>query len=276
MKNFGLLVTTLLATTCSVHAERVVVDKIVARVNGTNILQSDLELPRIAAENNIFSLDDAINDELMAQYAATMHVLPSMADIDRQLLAFKTHNGLQELSDEEFEKELKENGLTLISYKQQLGRRIAADNVKHIEMSEKIIVSAQEVEEYYQKNPEYTKEAYCLSIATVTEEQYEEKKESIPSDPSLIWEEHGFIETAELNDDYLGVKDLQPGQTMAPLHKDSSYELVKLIDKQDMRLKTLAERYNNIERTIQNKRKSKIVKNLEKTLREKATIVYLD
>jgi parvulin-like peptidyl-prolyl isomerase len=185
-------------------------------------------------------------------------------------------NGLNELSDEEFENQLKESGFGLQEYKHQLGRLMATENVKRAEISEKIVVSTQEVEEYYKKHPEYTKEAYHIAIASVPEEEYEANPDTIASDSKLAWEDHGFIETAELNTDYLGVKNLQPGELMEPLHKDNSYELVKLIAKQDVHLKPLEKRYDSIERTIQNKRKDKIVKNLEKNLRQKATIVYLD
>ncbi|MBM3893239.1 hypothetical protein FJ365_02455 [Candidatus Dependentiae bacterium] len=274
MNRFNVLMVTLLATTAL--DARIEIDRILARVNGTNILKSDLEKQRIAKEGKTFSLEEAINDELIAQHAVTMHVLPTATDIDRQFVNFKVQNGLNELSDEEFEKQLKESGFSLQEYKHQLGRLMATENVKRAEISEKIVVSTQDVEEHYKKHPEYTKEAFHLAIATVPTEEYEANGDSLASDPKLVWEDHGFIETAELNTDYEGVKNLNPGELMKPLQKEDCCELVKLIAKQEVRLKSLAERYDNIERTIQNKRKDKIVKNLEKNLRKKATIVYLD
>ena len=275
MNTIRLVALALLSTMTGVHA-RTEVDRILARVNGTNILKSDLEKQRVAKEGKTFTLDEAINDELITQHAVTMHVLPTAIDIDRQFVNFKMQNGLNDLSDEDFEKQLKESGFGLQEYKHQLGRLMATENVKRAEISEKIVVSTQEVEEYYKKHPEYTKEAYRIAIATVPEEEYEANTDTIASNPNLTWEDHGFIETAELNSDYLAIKNVMPGEFMAPLHKENSYELVKLVAKQDVHLKPLAERYDSIERKIQGKRKNKIVKDLEKNLHKKATIVYLD
>ncbi len=284
MNHVRLTALALCCVTTVAQAERIIVDQIVARINGSNILQSDLKIPRIINEGNTFSLDEAINDELLYQHAVTMKMLPTTTDVDRQFVAFKVNNGLHELSDEEFEMQLKDSGFTLDTYKQQLGKLMANENVKRAEISEKIIVSSQEVESYYNEHPEYTKEAYHIATTTIAEDDYTTKKATQPdastqdlfgTDQKLTWEDHGSIETADLNDDYLDVQKLGIGQIMEPLHKENSYELVKLVGKQEVRLKTLAERYNHIERAIQNKRKDKIIKELEQNLRAKATITHL-
>src|SRR3990172_2077019 len=138
------------------------IDKIVARVNGVNILHSDLEQSRISKEGETYTLDEAIVEELFYQRAAETHMLPTAVDVERQLVSFKIQNNLTELTDKEFEDQLKIHGFTLKNYKRQLGRMIAVENVKRIEISEKIVITAQEVEAFYKDNPEYTKEEYQL------------------------------------------------------------------------------------------------------------------
>jgi len=267
--------TLLVAGSAGLHAERILIDKIVARVNGANILASDLQQPRIAKEGSSFSLEEAITDKLFYQKAASMHMLPSTLDIDRQLVAFKVHNDLTQLSEAEFENQLKQSGFTLAQYKQQLGEMMAVENIKRAEVSEKIVVTTQEVEEFYKKHPEHTTEAYHLQIASIPEAQFSSKEAAL-ADPALTWEDHGLIEKKELDDAYQKVTALNPGEVLDPIKKDGYYDLVKLIAKQEARLKTLKERYSSIERTIQNKRRGKIIVELEKKLRKQATVVYLD
>lgn len=268
----------------AIDAKRSVVNKIVVRVNGSNILLSDLSLPRIAKEGKPFTLDEAISDELFFQHAATMKMLPTATEVDRQFNSFKINNGLQDLSDDEFEAQLKENGFTLESYKGQLGKLIAVENVKRAEISEKIIISAQEVEEYHKAHPKSTKEAFHLKVATISKEALNAKKEATPeanlqdlfaNDSSLDWEDHGFINTEDLHEDYRGAQHLAAGQIMDPIDKDDNFELVMLVARQEARLLTLAEQYDEVERKIQAKRRNKIIADLDKNLRLKATITHI-
>ncbi|MFA6527713.1 MAG: hypothetical protein WCT20_04780, partial [Candidatus Babeliales bacterium] len=151
---------------------RTVVDKIVARVDGVNILQSDLAQPRITTDNGRpFTLDEAIMEELMVAHAANQHLMPSTLDVDRQIASFKIQNKLQYMTDKEFEAQIKEGGLTLKMYKQQIGRRIAVENVKRAEIYEKVLVSSQEVEAYYKQHPEYAKESYQLEICIINKDE---------------------------------------------------------------------------------------------------------
>src|SRR5258707_15686060 len=88
-------------------SKRWTVDKIIARVNGVNILQSDLKVARMAKEGGKFTLDEAIVEELLFQRAAEMQTLPTSFEIERQLVSFKMQNNLTELSEQEFEDQLK-------------------------------------------------------------------------------------------------------------------------------------------------------------------------
>lgn len=148
----------------SLPKQRVVIDKIVVRVNGINILQSDLQTPRIAKEGGFLTLQEAIIEQLLYDRAASLHMLPSEQDIDRQLVSFKMQNNLNDLSDEEFEEQLKESGFTLKMYKRQLGILLAIENVKRVETSERVVVTSQEVEDYCAKHPDCTDDEYLLQI----------------------------------------------------------------------------------------------------------------
>jgi foldase protein PrsA len=251
---------------------RITIDKIVARVNGSNILLSELNHPQLRKEGGKFTLDEAVTEELLCQRATEMHMVPSTADIDRQLLAFKMQNNLTELSDKEFEDHLKQFGFTLKEYKNQLSRMLASENARQAEISERIIVTSQEVEEYYKKHPDYTKEEYQLQICALSSDDAKKIDTA-----KLDWENLGWIEREDIGKKFSMVFSMKKGQQSDPIAlDDGSYQLVKLVDKKERRLKTLDEQYHDIEQTLQQGRKDTYLVQFEKELKEKASIVYLE
>jgi parvulin-like peptidyl-prolyl isomerase len=258
--------------------KRIVVDTIVARVNGTNILKSDLELPRMGKEGGFYTLDEAILEELIFQRAVEMHMLPTPLDIDRQIVTIKIQNNLTDLSDRDFEDQLKESGYTMKMYKNQIGRLIAIEKVKQAEISEKIVVTTQDVEEYYHKHPEYTKEEFHLASTTLSPAQKNDADALLKSS-SITWNDLGWIAKKDLGHKFMFVTDLDVGEIREQAEEKSEtgsmFEYVKLVDKHEHRLKTLDERYSDIERHLQQERKEKFMIQFEKELRDKASIVIL-
>lgn len=263
----------------SKQSKRWTVDRIVVRVNGSNILQSDLKLPRMAKEGGTFTLDEAIVDELLFQRAVEMQMLPTSAEIERQIVSFKMHNNLTNLSDQEFEDQLQQSGFTLKAYKAQLARLIAVENVKRAEISEKIVVTTQDVQDYYTKHPEYTKEEYLLAVASISKDQVDDTEQALLKNCSLTWESLGWIAKKDLSKDFSSIVSVEKGHLSKPIQLEDEYQVLKLIDKKDKRLRTLDERYGEIERKIQETRREKFLGRFEKDLKEKAdkekTIVYL-
>ena len=244
-----------------------VIDKILARVNGANILQSDLELPRIAKEGGLYSLEEIISEELFVQRSIEQHLLPSELDIERQIVAFKMQNQMADISDADFEKQLKQSGFTLKTYKEQLGRLLAVESVKRAEVGEKLMVTSQEVEEYYKKNPEYIKEAYNLKIANIEKIDVPEKE--------YVWEDLGWVEMADLDKQFSFVPSMKNGEISQLVKVGEAYQVVKVVDKKMPRQKTLKECYRAIEKRLLHGQKEKYLKNVDKEIRVKASIVYL-
>ena len=243
---------------------RTVIDKILVRVNGANILLSTLTEQRIAKEGKAFTIDEAIFDELLAQKATEMHMLPTAVEVERYITSFKMQNNLTDLSDKEFEDQLTQSGFTLKQYKQQIARMIAVENVKRAEISEKIVITAQEVEEYYHKHPQFTKESYHIQTST----QGDDKAEA--------WQDLGWIGKKDLSKQFECVLTMQPGAISEPIANDEGQQQrIKLVEKKEAHRKTLDEQYGAIERKLQNAKKKNFLGELEKELKEKATIVYL-
>jgi len=264
----------------SSHSSRKVEDQIIVRVNGTNILKSDLENGRIDKAGGKYTLNEAIMEELFHQRASELHMLPSALDVERQLVAFKIQNNLTEMSDEAFEKELKDNGFSVDMYKYQLGRLLAVENVKRAEVSEKSLTTSQEVEAYYEQHKDdpdsFLPEKYHLKTCSIPEIKQPANKNDLLNDKSIEWDDLDWVEKKHLKSELGFVKTMQKGAISDPIKKDDLLEYVLLVDKQAKRRKTLDERYGEIEYLLQTEKREGAWKKFEKTIKDKATVVFLD
>ncbi|MFA6491819.1 MAG: SurA N-terminal domain-containing protein [Candidatus Babeliales bacterium] len=245
--------------------QRITIDCILAYVEGKPIFKSDVAQPRIAKEGQRYTLDELIKEELWYQRAAKMHMLPSATDIDRQLSSFRIQNNFSELSDAEFESRLKEFGFTIKSYKAQLARLIAVENVKRAEMSEKIMVTTQEVESFYKDHPEYTKEEYHLNLASIDNKNQ-------PAD----WEDLGWVAREDIGEKFSVVFSMKAGESSMPIDTGAATkQIIKLVDRKEKHLKTFDERYSDIERMLQKERSDVFVNHFEEDLLAHASITYV-
>ncbi len=282
MKKYIIITFLTVISWCSISAEpskdkkeaRHLINKIDVRVNGVNILTSDLEKPRLAKNGKPFTMDEAVFDELLYLRAAELKMLPTDIDIEHQITNFKVQNGLDQLSDNEFEEELKDGGMDLREYKRQYGRLIAVENIKRTETSEKLMVTSQEVERSYKKNPPIQQEAYHLKICVLPQGQHEKSKELVAQN-KVEWEDLGFIETTKISKDFAIVPTMKAGDLSEPIKMGDHYELISVVEKKEQQKKTLQESYQEIERELQDEKRDRCLKDLEKDLKAKASIVYL-
>lgn len=247
--------------------KRFLVDKVVARVNGVSILYSDTQIPRIAKEGGLYSLDECIIEEVFFQKAVERHLQPSTVDIERQIVAFKIQNNLSNLSDTEFEEQLKKSGITLKMYREQMGRIMAVESVRRAEVSEKIFVTSQEVEAYHKANPRFVKEGYWLHVAQC-------ETEDAPED-TYRWQDLGWVDKCDLDASYDFVASMEVGSISKPVKNAQGYQVIKVIEKRMPRPKTLDERYVKIEKLLRDEKRTKYLEGVEKELLEKAHIVHL-
>lgn len=246
--------------------QRITIDCILAYVEGNPLFKSDVAQPRIAKEGERYTLDELIKEELWFQRAVKMHMLPSATDVERQLTTFRLQNNFANLSDAEFEDQLKKFGFTIKSYKAQLGRLGAVERAKSAELSEKIMITTQEVESFYKDHPEYTKEEYHLNLASVDENNQPQE-----------WEDLGWVAREDIGEKFTQVLSMNPGEISEPIETDEkTHQVIKLVDKKEKRLRTLDERYRDIEQAIQKERSETFVASFEKELLEHASITYLN
>lgn len=259
-----------------------VIDKIIVLVNGIRILKSDLDKPRISRDGGKYNLDELIEEEILIQRAIDRHMLPTEADVERQVVAFKLQNGLGDLSATDFEEELKKFGFTLKEYKFQIGRLIACENIKRMEVTDKIVITSQEVENYYNNNPEVTPEEYYLKmIPTQTDPSNQNdsdknissgKKNNLNRANTV---DLGWIKKEDLDPKFEFVLTMKKGQISEMVNVNDKDYVIEISDKKESRKKTLDERYSEIEKLLTQKKQTKLIKKFEIDLKKNSTIIYL-
>ena len=258
----------------TIKIKKETVDKIVVRVNGVNILKSSLEKPQIITGGHTLALKDSITEELLFQKSVERKMLPTIAEVDKQISSLKIRNGLTAMSDDEFEAELEKEGLKFNDYKRQMTRYIAVERLKGAEFNERIVVTSQEVDDFYKKNPSYTEEKYCIHICELTDNDVDEDGNLINNN-NLVWDDLGWIAKKDLNHNLAFVSGLKKGEISKPSKISDSYQIVKMIDRTEKNLRTLDERYTEIEYALQDEKKAVFEKEFDLELRKDASIVYL-
>ena len=156
----------------------------------------------------------------------------------------------------------------LETYKYQLARHIATANVRRAEMSEKIVVTTQDVKDYYEKHPIYM---FHLKVTTINKDQLDQKDVLI-KEGKVDWKDIGEINKEDIGKNFHCVFNLKKGAVSKPIPtEDGNYQLVMLVNKRE---KTLDERYGEIEKMLQHKQRKKFFEEFEEELKGKATIIY--
>lgn len=268
--NYGVVFASLVS--CALYADsssprRWVVNTIVGRVDGGNILLSDLEEFRISTEGGMSSPHEHYLEECYVQEASQKQLLPSDADINRQILGFKTQAGIQ--TDEELEQELKSSGLTVAKYKNQLGRLIAIENLKRAEIMDKIVVTSQDVEKYWSDNPEYEPESYHIHLAILSPHQVSKLDDGLLIPDECDWVDLGWVERESLDPKYEQILSIDVNKISSPIKVDDTYHVVKISAKKQKMLRSLDERYQDIETTLRERKRDHELVEFEKNLIKK-------
>jgi len=254
---------------------REVVDKIVARVNGQNILMSDLKIPRIDKGGQVYSLEEAIEHEILFQKASERKLLATNLDIEKNIAAYKESSNLTHLNDDELDKRLKSEGLSLDQYRLQLARILATRNLRSLEVSERIVVTNSEVENYHRANPEYSENEYLLRVVEVPYQKAKDEKDAKDKLEKEEWEELDWVKESDLANHVSFVKKMKKEEVSKVVKTDRGYQFIKLADKQKSHRMTLEERWVDIERKIKTHKMEQFEKDYIKELRTKAAIVKL-
>ncbi len=157
-------------------AEAILVDRVVAVVNGEIITWSEVEsaTDRLLAQAGPKAperedarrivLDSLINDILVRQEAERLQVRVSDAEIESEVRAFKAR---RRLSDAEFQHGLTLQGISLEEFKKQLRDEILRRRILNLMVQRKVVVTDEEVQAYYEANAGQFRRGRHLTIQVV-------------------------------------------------------------------------------------------------------------
>ncbi len=252
-----------------------IIDTIILTVNGDPVCKSDFEIPQIRKNGGQYNVEEAVTERLIVQEAARKQQLPSQVDVDRQITSLKIQQNLGKMNDKEFDRALRTDGLTLPLYKQQLGRLLAIENNKRIEVSDRVMVTSQMVEAYCQAHPKYTKSKYNLARVVLDATDLDQLKDA-KSVALLNWKNVGWIEEEALRPELKGVVSLTAGQLTKPIKQDDgSYHVFKVVEKQPKRLKSLSDRYTKVHRRLHQEEANRRAREHNKALWSNARLRFM-
>jgi len=188
----------------AVAARGEIVEKVIVKVNGDIVTQSEFEARQIAAvqqsrigndqvekflrENNAHILQEAIDDLLLVQRAVDLGMKMRPDYIKEVIEGIKKENNIA--SDEDLQQQLRKEGMSLDELKRNIERNILKRQVLQRELENKVTATEDDGKAYYQGHmEEYTK------AATVRLQQIVVKAD--PQNPNLAQEVVGRIRNGE-------------------------------------------------------------------------------
>jgi parvulin-like peptidyl-prolyl isomerase len=295
-------------------ARGVVIDRIVAVVNGEIITLSDLlyeehpshknEAPEIPSQTpavNQEVLDSFIGKKLLLQLAEKKSIRVPEEQLTQALTDVTRQYGLEDIK--QLEQALIQQGLTLEGLKKEIENKIKITKLTNTEVRSKILVSSSEVEEYYQKHLEDFQKQDELKghhiIFPVSEKlssqdeawlkqqlqdivdrlnqgaKLEELTQDFPVLRGRSWSELDYFKRGELIPELeQAIWNLELGK-VALVHTKLGYHIVQLTDRKIHTLENTPQIKNQIEEKIFQQKFQQQSKKWLNYLRRQATIEIL-
>ncbi len=190
-------------------AEASPVNRIVAHVNGESITLFDLEKrvemflglfddisldelpPPQREETRKHVLEQMINDILMRQEAERYQIEVRDREIQEHVERVKQDNNM---SQEEFQRHLHAQGLSLEDYKKQIRDSMLRQRVMNIMVQRKTVVTSEQIKEYYEDNIENFKEERKVHLKVLLVPRVEEAEKLLEEIKNGVYQ---FREAAE-------------------------------------------------------------------------------
>lgn len=157
----GMAMTAALALVFSVSCNKQGSDEVMARVNGRKITRTELDKyyrnqtegsPQQPSEEQAQSLRlsilrELVDNEILMQRAEKLGLLATDEEVESKLNEIKAP-----YTKEEFDKRMKERGITMDDFKRDLRRSITVDKVLNKEITSKINISDGDISSYYNQH----------------------------------------------------------------------------------------------------------------------------
>lgn len=241
------------------------------------------ELMRMELDGSQPNLEKKIANIAFAQEAKKWRLWPSPEEIDKQLQALAESN---KKTPAEFD-----DLLITIGYTPQEGRAAfaqmnAVSSLINFKVTANLIVPESQVLAYYNDHPEVEPASYYVQYAFVPFAQTKTQDEQLRAlellaqsgdrNDSLSWEDPFWIKEDQLAQDKQFIAQLMVGRTSEPVKVPRGFELFRLVNKKQERLKSLDERYAEIATILRKPKYAELMSSFQKELLDNASIIYFD
>lgn len=241
------------------------------------------EMQRMELDGTAPDLEKKVTDLALAHEAKEWRLWPTAEEIDKQVHMLAEAN---KKTPAEFD-----DLLVTIGYTPQEGRTAfaqmnAVNSLINFKITANLIVPESQVVAYYTDHPEYVPASYRIQYAfipfaqTKTRQEQEEALATLAAqgDPkdSLPWDEAFWITEDQLAQDKRSVIELVPGQITQPVETTTGFELFRLVDKKEQRLRSLDERYGEIANTLRKPKYGELMESFKKEVLDRSSLIYFD
>lgn len=243
------------------------------------IMASELERARLDGTPNI--LDDMLKDLALAQEAKKYRLWPTPEEVEKQLrLVAQTNRRTPKELDELF---------ITAGYTPQEGMNTfaqinAINSLVNFRITSNLFVSDELVTAYYNQHPEHDPASFHIQHTVIPFEADKESQEKQlqkiidTGDPlhEIAWESSFWINQDELAEEKQFITQLKIGQISQPQETYTGFELFKLLNKKEARLKPLDERYSAIVNILRKPKYTELMDNFQQELMSNASIILFD
>ena len=295
------------------------IECVAVQINDEIITLSEIEERRKAVLDDLYRMrlpEEQLKEKLDL---ARTQLVPGM--VEERLLLQKARNLGLAVSDEEvsqvvrsimsdsqipdedaLRRQLEAEGLTLNDVRSNIRRRSLIEKLKRFEIVDKVVVTEEEAQRYYEENKEQFREPELVRLRQIvllregrTEQEVKQQIDELANmiknhadfaelatlfshSPSS---EHGgdlgLVRTAELSRDVAeATAKLQPGEVSPPLKADFGYHLLKLVERKEVSYRSFEESKNAIVARIQQGRFDEKMSGYVEELKEEAYIRYFE
>ncbi len=241
------------------------------------------ELLRMELDGSRPNLEKKIADLAFAQEAKKWRLWPSPEEIDKQVQMLAESN---KKTPAEFDDLLMTIGFTPQEGRMAFAQLNAVNSLINFKVTANLIVPESQVIAYYNDHPEVELASYYVQYVFVPFAQTKTPDEQLKAlellaksgdrNDSLSWEDPFWIKEDQLAQDKQFITQLAVGQISEPVKVSTGFELFRLMNKKEERLKSLDERYGEIATILRKPKYSELMSSFQKELLDNASIIYFD
>jgi len=267
------------------NKDRYRIDTIIAVIpnpEGNKVITQS-ELDRAAIDGTVRSKKDLIRNARLHNKAREYGMIPSETDVDEHLNMIKREN---KMSHDDIVKLFDSAGYTFAEGREQLAEMSAISTLLSVKVHSRLLIPEREVRAYYDANPVYIEPQYEIQRglmefdSTITKDQQRKKIESTlragKSLPNVIWIDPFWLDLQDIAEEKMFITQMKPGEVHFSQELPDGFELIKLVNMYERRLKSFEERYSEIADTLRRPRYERLFSEFEQQLEATMPVIDLE